>query len=254
MTPIEINEIPGPLSDRPQVAPDAPTTAGLPPQPVHSGKPSGIPLWGVYPAVVIDTQDKDQMGQIQVQLPWATDPDGNPLEVWARLAAPLAGQHYGAWLPPEPGTEVLVAFEHGQPGRPYVIGRLWNGVDQPPATAASERVISTPGGLKITFDESQSTPELSIETPGGRMLLLSDAQGKTTLQDSQGTQIELTGSEVSLKSNNQVRIEAISVTIDAHQVTINSGMVRVSGVLQADTVITNSVISASYTPGAGNIW
>jgi hypothetical protein len=25
-------------------------------------------------------------------------------------------------------------------------------------------------------------------------------------------------------------------------------------VVQADTVIANSVISASYTPGAGNIW
>lgn len=28
--------------------------------------------------------------------------------------------------------------------------------------------------------------------------------------------------------------------------------VRVAGVLQADTLITNSVISSSYTPGAGN--
>jgi hypothetical protein len=27
-----------------------------------------------------------------------------------------------------------------------------------------------------------------------------------------------------------------------------------SGVVQADTVISNSVVSASYTPGAGNIW
>jgi len=25
-------------------------------------------------------------------------------------------------------------------------------------------------------------------------------------------------------------------------------------VVKADTVITNSVVSASYTPGAGNIW
>ena len=37
-------------------------------------------------------------------------------------------------------------------------------------------------------------------------------------------------------------------------VTVNAGMSRFSGVVQADTVISNSVISASYTPGAGNIW
>jgi hypothetical protein len=29
---------------------------------------------------------------------------------------------------------------------------------------------------------------------------------------------------------------------------------RFSGVVQADTVITNTVISSVYTPGAGNIW
>jgi len=30
-------------------------------------------------------------------------------------------------------------------------------------------------------------------------------------------------------------------------------VVRISGVLQAGTLITNSVISSSYTPGAGNV-
>ena len=37
-------------------------------------------------------------------------------------------------------------------------------------------------------------------------------------------------------------------------VTVNSPMSRFSGVVQADTVITNAVISTSYTPGAGNVW
>jgi hypothetical protein len=31
-------------------------------------------------------------------------------------------------------------------------------------------------------------------------------------------------------------------------------MSKFSGVVQADTVIANNVIGASYTPGAGNIW
>jgi hypothetical protein len=37
-------------------------------------------------------------------------------------------------------------------------------------------------------------------------------------------------------------------------VTVDAGMSKFSGVVQADTVICNSIISASYTPGAGNIW
>ena len=31
-------------------------------------------------------------------------------------------------------------------------------------------------------------------------------------------------------------------------------MSKFSGVVKADTVITNSVVGDSYTPGAGNIW
>jgi hypothetical protein len=37
-------------------------------------------------------------------------------------------------------------------------------------------------------------------------------------------------------------------------VTVNAGMSKFSGVVQSDVVITNSVVSASYSPGAGNIW
>jgi hypothetical protein len=44
------------------------------------------------------------------------------------------------------------------------------------------------------------------------------------------------------------------VKAGANLVTVTSGMSQFSGVIQSDTCITNSVISASYTPGAGNIW
>jgi hypothetical protein len=37
-------------------------------------------------------------------------------------------------------------------------------------------------------------------------------------------------------------------------VTINTAMSRFNGVVQCDTLISNSVVSASYSPGVGNIW
>jgi hypothetical protein len=37
-------------------------------------------------------------------------------------------------------------------------------------------------------------------------------------------------------------------------VSVSSGMSKFSGVVKSDSVLTNSVVSASYTPGAGNIW
>lgn len=44
------------------------------------------------------------------------------------------------------------------------------------------------------------------------------------------------------------------VTIDsAGVVSINAAMTRANGILQADTIIADNVIAASYSPGAGNI-
>ena len=37
-------------------------------------------------------------------------------------------------------------------------------------------------------------------------------------------------------------------------VTVNSGLSKFSGVVQCDVLITNTVVSSTYTPGAGNIW
>jgi len=45
-----------------------------------------------------------------------------------------------------------------------------------------------------------------------------------------------------------------TVTIDGGTVQINAAMTQASGVLQADTLIANSVVASSYTPGAGNVW
>jgi len=36
----------------------------------------------------------------------------------------------------ETGDEVMVAFAHGDPRFPYVIGSLWNGEDKPPVKKA----------------------------------------------------------------------------------------------------------------------
>jgi hypothetical protein len=44
------------------------------------------------------------------------------------------------------------------------------------------------------------------------------------------------------------------VKVSAGIVNVEAPLTTFSGVIQADAVITNAVISASYTPGAGNIW
>jgi hypothetical protein len=44
------------------------------------------------------------------------------------------------------------------------------------------------------------------------------------------------------------------VKADGAIIELNAGMVRSAGVIQADTIIADSVVASSYTPGAGNVW
>ena len=63
------------------------------------------------------------------------------------------------------------------------------------------------------------------------------------------------------KMESAIQVNSGNVTVNGTTVKIVSGTVDVraalskfSGVVKADTVNTNSVISQTYTPGAGNIW
>jgi hypothetical protein len=42
--------------------------------------------------------------------------------------------------------------------------------------------------------------------------------------------------------------------VSAAMVTVDAAMSKFSGVIQCDTLISSTVVSATYTPGAGNIW
>lgn len=80
----------------------------------------------------------------------------------------------------------------------------------------------------------------------------------TTLQSQLNTmasriQIDNAGN-MTIGQAGKVTIQGSMVNINAAKITAQAGMSTFSGVVQADTVITNSVVSSSYTPGAGNIW
>lgn len=216
-------------------------------------------FYGVYPALVTDIQDPDAQGRVRVRLPWSPDNDGNAYEAWARLATLMAGNNRGSWFIPDVDDEVLVTFEAGDPRRPYVIGALWNGRDATPETMDSagdnvRKLIRSRNGVLLTFDDSDGQESLQLETPGGQIITLKDGPGSIEIQDSNGNSARFESSGITINAAAKVTVNASTVEISAGMVTVNAGMSRFSGVVQADTLIANSVVSASYTPGAGNIW
>lgn len=216
-------------------------------------------FYGVYPALVSDIKDPDGQGRIKIKLPWSPDSGGNEYEVWARIATLMAGNNRGTWFIPDVNDEVLVSFESGNPRRPYVVGVLWNGVDAPPESMDGagnnyKKSIRSRNGVKITLDDTDGRETVTIETPGGQRTVLKDGPGSIELADSNGNNIKMESSGITVNASAKVTINASMVEVSAGMVTVNAGISKFSGVVQADTVISNSIISASYTPGAGNIW
>ena len=214
---------------------------------------------GVYPALVSDIKDPDGQGRVKVTLPWSPDTGAGRYEAWARLAVLMGGANRGTWFVPDVNDEVLIAFEGGDPRRPYVVGALWNGTDGPPEAMDGsgnnyKKVVRSRNGVKVTLDDQNGQEKLILETPGGQKVTLKDGPGAIELVDSNGNSVKLESAGITVQSSAKVSVSASTVEVSAGMVTVNAGMSKFSGVVQADTVITNSVVSASYTPGAGNIW
>jgi uncharacterized protein involved in type VI secretion and phage assembly len=220
----------------------------------------GVGRWfGVYPALVSDIKDPEGQGRVKVRLPWSPDDEGGQYEVWARQATLMAGNNRGSWFVPDENDEVLVAFEAGDPRRPYVVGMLWNGVDAPPESMDGagnnfKKVIRSRNGVKVTLDDTDGAEQFILETPGGQKVTLKDGPGSVRIEDGNGNSIRLETAGITVAASAKVTVNASTVEISAGMVTVNAGMSSFSGVVEADTVITNNVVSKTYTPGAGNIW
>ena len=217
-------------------------------------------FYGVYPALVSDIVDPEGLGRVKVRLPWSLDTSGSAYEAWARVATLTAGPGRGSWFIPDVDDEVLVSFEAGDPRRPYVVGALWNGRDNPPESMDSAglnqiKSITTRSGVKVTFDDAEGREALILETPGGQTVVLQDGPASIEVRDSNGNSITMDATGIIVNASSKVTINAgATVDVTAGMLTVNAGMSRFSGVVQAPTVIANSVVSSSYTPGAGNVW
>jgi uncharacterized protein involved in type VI secretion and phage assembly len=215
-------------------------------------------LYGAYPAQVTDIKDPDGQGRVRVKLPWSPDSADGSYQVWARLSVLMAGNNRGTWFIPDPNDEVLVMFEGGDPRRPYVIGMLWNGKDSPPESMDGsgnnfKKTIRSRNGVVITIDDTDGSESITLKTPAGQTVTLSDGSSSIEFQDSNGNDVKLNASGVTVTTSSTVSVIASDVEIQAPSVTVTTPLATFSGVVQANTIIATSVVSASYTPGMGNL-
>jgi phage protein D len=201
--------------------------------------PASRRAWGssLVIGVVTQNDDPDGLGRVRVQYPSLGDATEG---WWARVVSPSAGKDRGLLMMPIVGDEVVVAFEHGDVRRPYVLGSLWNGKGTPgdlvqkdgSFALQSDKLVNVVSTGKITVKGKDA---LEITTDGDNT---QKPQGALTLQagkevtEKAGTTMSLeSGQSLSIKGGTSVTIEGgTDLTIKAPSVTVQaSGVVKVSG-------------------------
>jgi uncharacterized protein involved in type VI secretion and phage assembly len=214
--------------------------------------------YGIYRALVTDNADPARLGRVRVRLAAGIVPSLMMVEVWAPVATLFAGSQSGSWFIPNVGDVVVVSFEAGDVRHPYVLGALWGPAALPPETIPatgqnSRRVLRSPSGLQISFDDRAGQEQLEITAPTGPTIRLRSGLGQIEITDARGNEITLGAEGVTLNSQALVRINAATLMLGAASVTVDAGAAKFSGVVQCDTLIANNVVASSYSPGAGNI-
>jgi uncharacterized protein involved in type VI secretion and phage assembly len=208
-------------------------------------------------AKVVSISDPDGMNRVQVRLYAYDGVDGQDMPLWARVVAPFAGNDRGTFFMPDVDDEVLVIFVNGDPSYPLVLGGLWSGANTAPDSIGPDntrKVIKSKNGVKITLDDTSGQEQLILETPGAQKVTLKDGPGAVTIEDSNGNSIKLETSGITITAAAKVTVNASQISMSAGMVNVDAGMSKFSGVVKCDTLITNAVVSSSYTPGAGNVW
>ena len=204
-------------------------------------------IYGVVVGIVTNNKDDKGHYRVKVRFPWLPNGgDQNSEESdWCRIATPMAGDQRGLFLLPEVGDEVLVAFEHGDIGRPFVVGMLWNGKDKEIYDNKSQNgknnmrgfksrsghifefcddkdgkkekiTIKTAAGARVVLDDSDNGKKIEIYDDQSNNYVLIDAQNKKITMESKNgdilikanKKIQLQAQAIETKSDNDTKMEA----------------------------------------------
>lgn len=108
----------------------------------------------------------EEHGRIKVRFHWDRhSKDETESSCWIRVSQPWAGKGWGGVSIPRIDQEVIVEFLEGDPDRPIVTGRVYNGEQTPPFPLPAGAVIS---GLKSNTHKGRGYNELSMDDTAGK--------------------------------------------------------------------------------------
>ena len=208
---------------------------------------------GIQTAIVVGPMGEeiypDEHARVKVQFHW--DREGMRDEnssCWIRVSQVHAGAGFGGIDIPRIGEEVIVDFIEGDPDRPMITGRVYNGNNKPPTSLPEAGMVSglksnsTPGGggdNTITLDDTKGKEKITIHGQYDMNTTVDHDQTLTVHNNRTGT-IDVDDTET--VGNNQ------TINIGANQsVSVGANKTETIGVAKALT------IGAAYQVSVGAV-
>ncbi|MGH1441591.1 MAG: type VI secretion system Vgr family protein [Cellvibrionaceae bacterium] len=199
----------------------------------------------------------DPEGRIKVQFHW--DRQGKQDEnttCWLRVMQSFAGPNFGSQFTPRIGQEVVVAFENGNPDRPFVIGALYHPENPPPykdhkGTRNGIRTRSTKGGgtancNELYFEDTKGSEEVYFQAEKDHNALVKNDQqikiGHNKAQQVVKNETNKVGENYTINVGKKLLIEAgqeiklqvggSTITITGSKIDISAGVVDINGAIK----------------------
>jgi type VI secretion system secreted protein VgrG len=137
----------------------------------------------------------DEIGCVRVRFPWDKEDARlakEPSSCWIRVSQFFAGAGQGAVFHPRVGVEVIVEFLEGDPDRPIVTGRVYNGKNRPPvlakgaATESTMKTFSSPGGgnfNEIYFQDAAGREQIRLEASRNYDMIVDHDRSESVAND-----------------------------------------------------------------------
>ncbi|MDU9050637.1 MAG: type VI secretion system tip protein VgrG [Candidatus Electrothrix sp. Rat3] len=188
-----------------------------------------LPAAGLLPGVgglqigIVTALEEDPEGEdrIKVRLPLVSSEEEG---IWARLATLDAGDGRGTFFRPDIGDEVIVGFLNDDPRHPVVLGMLHSSAKPAPEPAQDDNYRKgyiSREKMQFVFDDEKKV--ITLETPGGNKLILSEDETAVLLQDQNDNKITLNADGITLesaknlilKAANDVKVEGVNAEVQA---------------------------------------
>lgn len=146
-------------------------------EPFRSAQITPKPLIrGPQTAIVVGKKGEeiwtDKYGRVKVMFHWDRDSEANEKSsCWIRVSHAWAGKKWGQISLPRIGQEVIIDFLEGDPDRPIITGRVYNGESMPPYTLPDFASMSTnksnstkdgSGFNEIRFEDKKKAEQIFI--------------------------------------------------------------------------------------------